>query len=69
MPSLIAVAESAAFLDPDAKPASSQVWLDADPDDPGRPVMAAWVDVEEIANEELERAFYGDVPWTRPSRR
>ena len=62
VPSLIAVAESPAFLDPDAKPASSQVWLDAIPVIQAVPSVAAWLEVEEIANEELERAFYGDVP-------
>ena len=62
VPSLTAVAESPAFLDPDAKPASSQVWLDAILTIQAVPSVAAWLEVEEIADEELERAFYGDVP-------
>ncbi len=62
VPSLTAVAESSAFLDPEAKPAHSQVWLDAIPTIRAVPTAATWLEVEEIANEELERAFYGDVP-------
>jgi multiple sugar transport system substrate-binding protein len=62
VPSLTAVAESSAFLDPAAKPAHSQVWLDAIPTIRAVPTAASWLEVEEIANEELERAFYGDVP-------
>jgi multiple sugar transport system substrate-binding protein len=62
VPSLTQVAASPAFLDPEAKPAHSQVWLDAIPTIRAVPTAATWLEVEEIANEELERAFYGDVP-------
>jgi multiple sugar transport system substrate-binding protein len=61
VPSLVEVAESPAFLDPAAAPASSRVFLDAIPVLRAVPVMAGWVDVEEVAGEELERAFYGQV--------
>jgi multiple sugar transport system substrate-binding protein len=62
VPSRIDVAESPAFLDPDAKPANSQVWLEAIPVLRSVPVMAGWLEIEDVAGEELERAFYGDVP-------
>jgi multiple sugar transport system substrate-binding protein len=62
VPSLTAVAESPAFLDPNARPAHSQVWLDAIPNMRAVPVIAPWLEVEEFAGEELERAFYGEAP-------
>jgi multiple sugar transport system substrate-binding protein len=61
VPSLVAVAESPAFLDPEAKPANSKVFLDTIPILRGVPVMASWVDIEELAGEELERAFFGEA--------
>jgi multiple sugar transport system substrate-binding protein len=61
VPSSVEVAGSPAFLDPEAKPANSQTFLDTIPILRGVPVMAAWVDIEEIAGEELERAFYGQA--------
>lgn len=61
VPSLKAVAESPAFLDPNAKPANSRVFLDVIPHIRMVPVMATWVDIEEIVGEELERAFYGQT--------
>ena len=61
VPSLISVAESPDFLDRAARPADSQVFLDTIPLLRAVPVMAAWVDVEELAGEELERAFYGQA--------
>lgn len=61
VPSLKAVAESPAFLDPNAKPLNSRVFLDTIPFIRGVPVMETWVDIESIVGEELERAFYGDV--------
>jgi multiple sugar transport system substrate-binding protein len=61
VPSLRAVAESPAFLDPQKPPANSRVFLDAIPYVRAVPVMATWVDVEDLAGEELTRAFYGDA--------
>jgi multiple sugar transport system substrate-binding protein len=58
VPSLKAVAESAAFLDPNAKPANSRAWLDAIPTIRSVPVTKNWADVEEVFGSELERAFY-----------
>jgi multiple sugar transport system substrate-binding protein len=59
VPSLMEVAQSAAFLDPAARPASSSVFLETIPQLRAVPVTAAWVEVEELAGDELERAFYG----------
>jgi multiple sugar transport system substrate-binding protein len=61
VPSLVDVAGSAAFLDPDAKPANSRVWLDTVDTLRGVPVMAGWVDVEEFSGDELERALFGNA--------
>ncbi len=59
VPSLMEVAQSTAFLDPAAKPASSSVFLETIPQLRAVPVTASWVEVEELAGDELERAFYG----------
>ena len=59
VPSLREVAESDAFLDPAAKPANSRVFLDTLPVIRPVPVLKGWVDIEELASEEIERAFYG----------
>jgi len=61
VPSLIEVASSEAFLDPEALPANSAVWLDTVDTLRTVPVMAGWVDVEELTGDELERAFYGQA--------
>lgn len=61
VPSLKAIAESPAFLDPNAKPANSKVFLDSIPTIRAVPVMDTWVDIEETVGEELERAFYGNA--------
>lgn len=62
VPSLKAVAESKAFLDPDKKPANSKVFLDVIPDLHLVPISPVWVDIEELASDELERGFYGKDP-------
>jgi len=59
VPSLIQVAESDAFLDPQAKPAHSRVFLDVIPYMLRLPQYANWAEIEEICDEELQRAFYG----------
>ena len=61
VPSLIEVADSEAFLDAAVKPANSAVWLDTIETLRAVPVMAGWVDIEELAGDELERAFYGQA--------
>jgi multiple sugar transport system substrate-binding protein len=59
VPSLRGVAESEAFLDPQQKPYNSQVFLDMIPYLHALPSSATWIDVEEVADNELQRAFYG----------
>ncbi len=61
VPSLISVAESDAFLDPDQAPARSRVFLDAIPIVRLVPVLSTWDEIERTANEEIDRAFYGDI--------
>ena len=61
VPSLIAVAESGAFLDPAAKPARSRVFLDTIPDLQLVPLLSTWEEIETTASEEIERSFYGDI--------
>jgi multiple sugar transport system substrate-binding protein len=60
VPSNQAVATSEAYLDPTQRPASAQVWLDAIPTLRRFPPLMMWPDIEEIANAEIERAFYGN---------
>jgi multiple sugar transport system substrate-binding protein len=61
VPSLIAVAESPAFLDPTTKPTNNRVFLDTIPDLVRVPTIATWEEIERVAGEELDRAFYGDI--------
>jgi multiple sugar transport system substrate-binding protein len=61
VPSLKAVAESPAFLDPNAKPQNSIVFLNTIPYIRTVPIMATWVDIENTVGEELEQAFYGNI--------
>ncbi|MBK8985249.1 MAG: sugar ABC transporter substrate-binding protein [Chloroflexi bacterium] len=61
VPSLIAVAESPAFLSPDLPPANSRVFLDTVPQIRRVPITTTWVSIEETAGQEIERAFYGQV--------
>lgn len=61
VPSLVAVAESPAFLDPAQAPANSQVFLSELPYIRALPIVPNWADIEEIAGEELARAFYGQT--------
>ena len=62
VPSLIAVAESDAFLEPNQSPANSRVFLDALSIMQRVPVMSTWIAIEETAGAEIERAFYGQIP-------
>jgi multiple sugar transport system substrate-binding protein len=61
VPSLRAVAESPAFLDPNLKPAGSRVWLDAVPTLRQVPVYPNWPAIEDAVSKEIERAFYGQA--------
>jgi multiple sugar transport system substrate-binding protein len=61
VPSLRQVAESPAFLDPQQRPASSQVFLDVIPTLRQMPLLPQWSTIEEMASREIERAFYGQA--------
>ncbi|GAB4161822.1 MAG: hypothetical protein Fur0021_35420 [Candidatus Promineifilaceae bacterium] len=61
VPSLVSVAESDAFLDPDHPPSRSRVFLDQIPYLRRVPVISTWEEIERIADQEIERAFYGDI--------
>jgi multiple sugar transport system substrate-binding protein len=61
VPSLRAVAESAAFLDPNQRPAHSQVFLDVIPSLRHMPNLPKWPSIEEATSNEIERAFYGQA--------
>lgn len=61
VPSLIAVAESDAFLAPDQRPSRSRVWLDTADTLRLVPIISTWEEIEGTASEEIERAFYGDI--------
>jgi len=62
VPSLIEVAESDAFLDPDQPPASSQVFLDTIPHIRRTPSISTWHEIEERVDEVLEIGMYHRVP-------
>jgi multiple sugar transport system substrate-binding protein len=59
VPSVKSVAESSAFLDPNAKPQNSRAWIDMIPAIRAVPTLKNWPDIESTADSELERAFYG----------
>lgn len=61
VPSLISVAESAAFLNPDLPPANSRIFVETIATLRRVPIMTTWVNIEETAGKEVERAFYGQV--------
>jgi multiple sugar transport system substrate-binding protein len=61
VPSLKTIAESPIFLDPQAKPHNSRVFLEVIPVIRAVPVMETWVDIEDLVGEELGRAFYGQA--------
>jgi multiple sugar transport system substrate-binding protein len=58
VPSLKSVAESDAFLDPSAKPASSRVFLETIPVIRRVPTIAEWPEIEDAAEAVLEEALY-----------
>ncbi|MFN2469175.1 MAG: sugar ABC transporter substrate-binding protein [Gaiellaceae bacterium] len=58
VPSLKAVANSEAFLDPNAKPASSKVFLDGIPSIRQVPSLSTWPEIEDAAEGILEKALY-----------
>lgn len=69
VPSLRAVAESPAFLDPDARPRSSRVFLDAVEVMRRLPTSPGWTRSEEAADRVLEQAYYGKLELDAALRR
>ncbi len=61
VPSLIEVAESDAFLNPEQLPARSSVWLDTISTLSRVPIISTWEEIEKVASEEIERAVYGEI--------
>lgn len=64
VPSLIEVANSEAFLDPEQKPANSRVFLDTIPVIRRVPNISTWPEIEDAANALLERGFFEGAPAT-----
>lgn len=62
VPSLIEVSRSDAFLDPDAKPASSHVFVDTIPFIRRVPSISTWPEIEDAAEGILEGGLYENVP-------
>ena len=62
VPSLIEVANSDVFLDPEQPPASSQVFLDTIPHIRRLPNISTWPEIEDRTDELLEIGMYHRVP-------
>jgi multiple sugar transport system substrate-binding protein len=62
VPSLKAVAESEAFLDPNAKPSRSRVFLDTIPHIRRVPTISTWPEIEDASEGLIEFGLYDDVP-------
>jgi multiple sugar transport system substrate-binding protein len=58
VPSLKSTAESDAFLDPQAEPTNSQVFLDQIPALRAVPNVGPWAEIEEVANGLIEEGYY-----------
>jgi multiple sugar transport system substrate-binding protein len=61
VPSLRSVAESPAFLDPNARPKNSRVFVDTIAYILPVPLLPNWTDIESIVSEEIARAYYGNA--------
>jgi multiple sugar transport system substrate-binding protein len=61
VPSLKAVAESDVFLNPGRPPSRSDVFINNAATLQRVPVISTWQEIESVADEEIERAFYGDI--------
>ena len=68
VPSLVDVANSEAFLDPNAEPASSRVFLDTIPVIRRVPTISTWPQIEDAAEPILERGFYEGIPVDQVAR-
>lgn len=61
VPSLKALAEGPAFLDPAQPPKAAKVWLDVLPTARRLPSVAPWHEAEEVASDILEQVFAGKL--------
>jgi multiple sugar transport system substrate-binding protein len=61
VPSMKSVANSPAFLDPNAAPSRSKVFLDGIGHIRAVPIMETWVDIESTVGKELERGMHGEA--------
>ncbi len=68
VPSLKAVAESEAFLDPKLPPSRADVFINNAPILRRVPVISTWQEIEGVADQEIERAFYGDITVDQAAR-
>ncbi len=62
VPSLISVAESDVFLEPELPPSRAYVFTNNAAIVRRVPLVSTWQEIEKTAGEEIERAFYGDIP-------
>ena len=62
VPSMREVALSEAFLDPAAKPARSQVFIDGIGSLRAFPRISTWPEIEDAADHILEQGMYGELP-------
>ncbi len=62
VPSLKEIAQSPAFLDPEAKPKSSRVFLDGIPDIRRVPSVSTWPEIEDAVEPLLEQGLYRGAP-------
>jgi multiple sugar transport system substrate-binding protein len=69
VPSLKAVAESEAFLDPAAKPANSRVFLDTIDVIRRVPNISTWPEIEDAAEGIIETGLYQGVSAEEAARR
>lgn len=61
VPSLLRVAQSEAFLQPQVAPLNSRVFVESAQTLRRVPLHPQWVAIEEAASKEIERAFYGII--------
>jgi multiple sugar transport system substrate-binding protein len=61
VPSLKEVAESDSFLDPSLPPSRALVFIENAAIMRRVPLISTWQEIERTADQEIERAFYGDI--------
>ena len=68
VPSMISVAQSKAFLDPDAPPRNAHVFLDAIPSIRRVPTISTWPEIEDAVEPILENGLYHGEPAEQVAR-